>query len=67
MSYGHATALAKAGLPEPGTRVSYTYRGQPRNGTVQRYDPQWSQGGFPVRFDDGQWKRATWLNVERSR
>lgn len=41
------------GLPI-GTRV----RGQDtgRAGTVMNHEPQYSQGRFPVRFDDGIWE-----------
>lgn len=45
-----------ATLPEPGSRVIFMFRGQPRHGAVQPYDRGHSHGVFPVRFDDGQWR-----------
>lgn len=52
-------------LPEPGTRVTLMFRGNPRHGTVQPYDLQWSHGAFPVRFDDGQWRSLSSREVIR--
>ncbi len=42
-------------LPERGTRVVLV--GRDRHGEVMPYDRRFSHGGFPVRFDDGQWRR----------
>lgn len=38
--------------PEKGTRVVLG----DRHGTVMPYEPEWSHGGFPVKFDDKQWR-----------
>lgn len=49
--------LAPAPLPA-GTRVQHRVRGA--TGTVQKYDPQWSKGIFPVRWDGTQiWEACT--------
>lgn len=48
------------GLPI-GTRVRK--RGTGRVGTVMHHEPQYSQGRFPVRFDDGIWEVHTAADV----
>ena len=46
-------------LLDPGTRVSLQCAGGPLGGVVQPYEPQYSDGTFPVRFDDGIWRKMT--------
>jgi len=46
-------------LLDPGTRVSLRRDGRPLGGVVQPYEPQYSDGTFPVRFDDGIWRKMT--------
>ncbi len=46
-------------LLDPGTRVSLRRDGRPLGGVVQPYEPQYSDGTFPVRFDDGIWRTMT--------
>jgi len=44
---------------QPGTRVQMKMRGQARRkGTVMPYEPEYSRGLFPVRFDDGIWQKC---------
>ncbi len=33
--------------------------GEPLGGVVQPYEPQYSDGTFPVRFDNGIWRTMT--------
>jgi hypothetical protein len=42
-----------------GARVSLRRDRWPLGGVVQPYEPQYSDGTFPVRFDDGDWRRMT--------
>lgn len=44
-----------AGLPV-GTRVQARGTGRRRQGVVMPYEPEYSHGSFPVRFDDGIWE-----------
>jgi hypothetical protein len=46
-------------LLEAGTRVSLQRDGEPLGGVVQPYEPQYSDGTFPVRFDNGIWRTMT--------
>lgn len=46
-------------LLDPGTQVTVPLGGQVRYGVVQCYEQRWSQGTFPVRLDDGQWRLLT--------
>lgn len=46
-------------LLDPGTRVCLQREGVPLGGVVQPYEPQYSDGTFPVRFDDGIWRKMT--------
>jgi hypothetical protein len=43
------------GLPV-GTRVQKGAGCYVRAGTVMPHEPEYSRGGFPVRFDDGIWE-----------
>jgi hypothetical protein len=49
--------VSRTGRPllDAGTRVSLQRDGRPLGGGVQPYEPQYSDGAFPVRFDDGIW------------
>jgi hypothetical protein len=53
--------VSRTGRPllDAGTRVSIPRDGKPLGGVVQPYEPQFSDGTFPVRFDDGVWRRMT--------
>ncbi|MCA1674230.1 MAG: hypothetical protein LC799_19250 [Actinobacteria bacterium] len=44
-------------LLDAGTRVSIQRHGGPLGGVVQPYEPEYSDGTFPVRFDDGIWRK----------
>ncbi len=46
-----------------GTRVSVQRDGGSLGGVVQPYEPQYSDGTFPVRFDDGIWRKMTARDV----
>lgn len=43
------------GIPA-GTRVQMKGTGHRRQGIVMPYEPEYSHGSFPVRFDDGIWQ-----------
>ena len=53
--------VSRTGRPllDVGTRVSLRCDGCPLGGVVQPYEPQYSDGTFPVRFDDGIWRKMT--------
>lgn len=46
-------------LLDAGTRVSLQRDGGFLSGVVQPYEPQYSDGTFPVRFDNGVWRTMT--------
>lgn len=48
---------------DAGTRVSLPRDGRPLGGVVQPYEPQYSDGTFPVRFEDGIWRRMSVRDV----
>ncbi|MCA1671892.1 MAG: hypothetical protein LC799_06690 [Actinobacteria bacterium] len=50
-------------LLDVGTRVSVQRDGGPLGGVVQPYEPEYSDGTFPVRFDDGIWRKMTVRDV----
>jgi len=50
-------------LLDAGTRVSLQREGCPLGGVVQPYEPQYSDGTFPVRFDDGIWRTMSARDV----
>ncbi|MDQ4039738.1 MAG: hypothetical protein M3313_15655 [Actinomycetota bacterium] len=50
-------------LLDIGTRVSLQRDGRPLGGVVQPYEPQYSDGTFPVRFDDGIWRKMSVRDV----
>jgi hypothetical protein len=50
-------------LLDVGTRVSLQCDGEPLGGVVQPYEPEYSDGTFPVRFDDGVWRTMTVRDV----
>ncbi len=56
-----APMVSRTGRPllDVGTRVSIRRDGKPLGGVVQPYEPQFSDGTFPVRFDDGIWRKMT--------
>lgn len=43
-------------LLAPGTRVVGTAAGRTQHGVVMPYEQEFSQGTFPVRFDDQVWR-----------
>ncbi len=44
-------------LPDPGTHVIDALGASRRRGVVMPYDEQYSDGAFPVRFEDQVWRR----------
>ncbi len=59
-------AVSRTGRPllDAGTRVCLQRDGAaPLGGVVQPYEPEYSDGTFPVRFDDGIWRRMTARDV----
>jgi hypothetical protein len=44
-------------LPNPGTHVIDALGTRRRHGVVMPYDEQYSDGAFPVRFEDQVWRR----------
>jgi hypothetical protein len=50
-------------LLDAGTRVSLRRDGDPLGGVVQPYEPEYSDGTFPVRFDDAIWRTMTVRDV----
>lgn len=53
--------MSRTGRPllDAGTRVRTQLGGCPLGGVVQPYEPEYSHGTFPVRFDDGIWRKMT--------
>jgi len=53
--------VSRTGRPllDAGTRVSLQRDEGTLGGVVQPYEPQYSDGTFPVRFDDGIWRTMT--------
>ena len=62
---GGDLAVSRTGRPllDAGTRVSLPRDGRPLGGVVQPYEPQYSDGTFPVRFEDGIGRRMTARDV----
>jgi len=60
-----AGLVSRTGRPllDAGTRVSLRCDGDPLGGVVQPYEPEYSDGTFPVRFDDGIWRTMTVRDV----
>ena len=50
---------SRRALLDAGTRVTIQRDGHPFGGVVQPYEPEYSDGTFPVRFDDGIWRTMT--------
>lgn len=54
---GSRSSSYRCSTPEPGVRLQRD--GVPLHGVVQPYEPQYSDGAFPVRFDNGIWRTMT--------